>query len=844
MTNGRSLTSSRDDLTTGGSLRLEENVQLPEVLDVLIVGAGPAGTGAAFRAKELGLAALVIDRDEILSILRDWISPEGDPEKDKKVDSSYGPGGRLVPFPTGGKLVQELVYGDQVPAGEIYRRWMTIFVQNSVPARPNFELLGIQRGSDGILDARCVNLRTREEQVLRTHAVVLGMGRGVPHKIEMPGNTVGIHYRIRDAKIFVGGPACVVGGGTSAAEAVIAISNAKSQAKDESDVFWSYRRRNLPKVNSTLAEVFFQAYAGNGNIRYLPFSAPLAVLKHETGDEFVALRSDRREMPGRPPEGTYYEFPKERVLACIGADIPTDFLAELGILMLKSAETEENLMAVTRLFESAMPGVFMIGDLLSPDYIRTNDFSPDAVQTTVIEHIGNFKQGMTDGVLAVEAIRKRLDGAGEEEIVAHLDQLELEYKHIHDDRLKAQKAEKARDEEVKAQVAVAAPPEPEPEPVRLGAKFTRITYADGQELESEVRLFSPGSFTIGRTQGDYAFPDDEAVLENHAAILVEPDACYVSSEGMGGESFVDVRVERSVKVEDTILAGSYAFRIESGDDGIYLAAFGPRFPSGYNLPPLSAGLNTFGRTVIDERDVSMSRRHFSIQLQGNVLSLSDFGSLNHTYLKVDGQVKLYDGDELCVGNQRLRFRGMETGRAAVAEGLFEPLTAAARAAAVVEEAAPHVVEEAVAVGVGIVEEPAASLAPAPAPAAAPAVGPPAVTITNAEIGERIPLGAEETLLARLKAVHIAAHGKDEIGGRAQMLYSCERGDCGLCLFRVVSGMESLSPANPKEKKMIKKMVKTLNSEQGRSLQDASCRLACLAKATGPFEAELLGDTDA
>ena len=32
-----------------------------DVLDVLIVGGGPAGTAAAFRSKELGIEALVIE---------------------------------------------------------------------------------------------------------------------------------------------------------------------------------------------------------------------------------------------------------------------------------------------------------------------------------------------------------------------------------------------------------------------------------------------------------------------------------------------------------------------------------------------------------------------------------------------------------------------------------------------------------------------------------------------------------------------------------------------------------------------------------------------------------------
>ena len=48
-----------------GSLILATPVTLPDVLDVLIVGGGPYGTATAFRAKELGLNALVNDYDDL-----------------------------------------------------------------------------------------------------------------------------------------------------------------------------------------------------------------------------------------------------------------------------------------------------------------------------------------------------------------------------------------------------------------------------------------------------------------------------------------------------------------------------------------------------------------------------------------------------------------------------------------------------------------------------------------------------------------------------------------------------------------------------------------------------------
>ncbi len=51
---GRRRALFRGDVLPDGRLRLDGDVALPELLDVLVVGGGPAGTAAAFRARELG----------------------------------------------------------------------------------------------------------------------------------------------------------------------------------------------------------------------------------------------------------------------------------------------------------------------------------------------------------------------------------------------------------------------------------------------------------------------------------------------------------------------------------------------------------------------------------------------------------------------------------------------------------------------------------------------------------------------------------------------------------------------------------------------------------------------
>src|SRR5262249_46298723 len=161
-----------------------------------------------------------------------------------------------------------------------------------------------------------------------------------------------------------------IGGGTSAAEAVIAISNAKAAAEDPTPVYWSYRGDKLPRVSKALAEVFFEAYVGNRNIRYHPQSDPVAIRTGDDKRDYLAVRVDRRIIPGRPSETTNLEFPKEKCIACIGEDIPEGLLGSLGIELVVGGPSQKKRMVVTRHLETAQPNVYLIGDILSQVYLE------------------------------------------------------------------------------------------------------------------------------------------------------------------------------------------------------------------------------------------------------------------------------------------------------------------------------------------------------------------------------------------------------------------------------------------------------------------------------------------
>src|SRR5215475_675478 len=122
-----------------GTFIVDRPVTLPDTLDVLIVGGGPFGTAAAFRAKELGLAALVIDHDDILKRIRDYA-------KDKQILPDYGGGDRMQ-FPRGGPLVSKLHFAP-IDKDKMCVEWKALYRDNNVPAQIGVELTALEQNGD------------------------------------------------------------------------------------------------------------------------------------------------------------------------------------------------------------------------------------------------------------------------------------------------------------------------------------------------------------------------------------------------------------------------------------------------------------------------------------------------------------------------------------------------------------------------------------------------------------------------------------------------------------------------------------------------------------------------
>jgi thioredoxin reductase/ferredoxin len=752
-----------------------DQMKVPDLVDMLIVGGGPAGTAAAFRARELKINALLIDFDDILRRIRDY-------PKDKMILPDFG-GGDKMAFPAGGECVAALQF-EPIDKDDMHVSWKAMHEKFGIPSIIGLELTGATRNGD-VWEVATWNHRKKEAGVIRAKHVVIAIGRGVPRRLDLSGNTEGLMYRMDDPAKYCDEPVLVIGGGTSAAEAVLAISNSKIAANDPSPVFWSFRGAKLPLVSKALAEPFFEAFVGNGNIRTLPDSEPVGIVTGPDKKERLSLKVDRRTPEGRPPESTHYEFSKHRCIACIGEDLPEKLLKTIGIEMipLGAAATSEakKMMAVSPLLETVQKNIYLIGDLLSQSYLEVDDFTAPPETFRQVKHRGNVKTSLRDGVFVADVIKQKLDGKAQVNVemknaapvaaaVAHISKVV--------EAVNAQAGEQALVSEADATPATVS-----------GGSLVLMTQAGIEAGEFNIK--AEGSTTIGRINADVSFQQDTWLSDAHASISMKGGEYFLRDDGSRTGTYLKVRPDHPMKVAsgDLLRVGKQILVIGESETGAPQVDHYSSTGAHIGSHPVK-GTIVFGRSggksnpdvLLDENDSTLSRFHMSIAAEKDGLSANDFNSRNGTYLKVDAERKLEHGDVIRVGTQLLEVH--------LREELPEKTGSSPVPVSVVMQA--------------VVLPPPP---PPPAPAAA-ATGP---FITFQKQGKSGPLEAGKTILA----------WADE--NEVEIDYECWAGMCGCDAIRIISGAEHLNPVTEKEIKTLKR----------KGLEPGPCRLACMCKASGP-----------
>lgn len=265
-----------------------QDVRRGTTLDVLIVGAGPAGLAAALTARQLNLNYLVIEQEAL--------------------------GGTIAHFPRG-KLVMTAPFElpgigsfkfREVSKEELMQLWTRVEQEASLQIHYKERMENVVPVDGGFL------VRTPEAEYL-TCTVLLAIGRrGTPRKLGVPGEegSPKVIYMLTDPSIYRGKKVLVVGGGNSALEAAVSLSE-----EPGTEVVLSYRSESFSR-------------AAKKNRDKLAEATRKEAVK-------VLLRSGVKEI--RPDsvvieqDSNVFEIPNDIVLVNAGGVLPTPFLKEIGI---------------------------------------------------------------------------------------------------------------------------------------------------------------------------------------------------------------------------------------------------------------------------------------------------------------------------------------------------------------------------------------------------------------------------------------------------------------------------------------------------------------------------------
>jgi thioredoxin reductase (NADPH) len=269
------------------SMQRLEGMGREDRLDVVIVGAGPAGISASLAAMQHEMRAVTIEQDTL--------------------------GGTIAHFPRG-KIVMtrpvDLPIVGRVKMVETTKEKLVAFWQKverdvGLKIRYNERLEEIAREGDGF------SIRTTRGRY-RSRAVLLAIGRrGTPRKLGVAGEDLQkVVYQLIDPEQYRGMRVLVVGGGDSALEAATAIA-----AEEDATVTHSYRERAFTRAKDNNRKAVARASAeGRLNVLY--------------GSEVQAVHQKSVELRY---EGQVIHVPNDAVIVCAGGILSTRFLKEIGV---------------------------------------------------------------------------------------------------------------------------------------------------------------------------------------------------------------------------------------------------------------------------------------------------------------------------------------------------------------------------------------------------------------------------------------------------------------------------------------------------------------------------------
>jgi thioredoxin reductase (NADPH) len=260
----------------------------PDVLDVVIVGAGPAGISASLRASQHGLKALTLERESVGGTVSKY-------PRQKLVMTSP------VEFPLYGRFSKTSLSKE-----ELLKFWEKVMQRTDLNIHTGEGVETVKKEDDGLFFIRT------PRQEYRSRAVVLALGRaGTPRKLGVKGEELPhVYYRLIEADHYTHKNILIVGGGDSAVEAAMGLAH-----QEGNNVTLSYRKGEFSRLKDRNAKRIEE------NIQ----SRKIEVLFNSMPTEF------REGSVLIEVAGELSEIPNDFVWIFAGGTPPTDFLKAAGV---------------------------------------------------------------------------------------------------------------------------------------------------------------------------------------------------------------------------------------------------------------------------------------------------------------------------------------------------------------------------------------------------------------------------------------------------------------------------------------------------------------------------------
>ncbi len=292
-----------------------------DIIEVAIIGVGPAGLSAAITAQQLGLSYVAVEQDTVLATIDAYPANKFIFFKPETMEAR----GAIRIVGAGGQRE------------DILEDWKRAMRENAVLINENESCKSIKKSGDGahfiIETARGFE---NEPVTYQAQHVVLALGnRGAPMKLKVQGESIKVmrdgtardkvQYKLASADVYQRKRIMVVGAGNSAVEAAVDLVARRDGARlifrpaDEinevtlvirSDLKNDLKFANKMQIYDCLDEGRIKAYFGTR-------------IKEILDDEVVLMNARTGEVTET--------IANDYIFAMIGGDRPTKFLESIGI---------------------------------------------------------------------------------------------------------------------------------------------------------------------------------------------------------------------------------------------------------------------------------------------------------------------------------------------------------------------------------------------------------------------------------------------------------------------------------------------------------------------------------